>query len=80
MLSRACKFGWSRNDWVCSNCKMVNYGENNRIICICGQTKWGSKTFLKGKYTWRIGDKLCSNCNEWNFKKNIKCKQCQSQL
>lgn len=69
-----------RNDWKCLNCQTIVYGNNNKILCICGQTKWNSKHFEKDKYTWRIGDKICSHCNQWNFKKNEKCKYCQAQL
>ncbi len=69
-----------RNDWKCSNCKSIVYGNNNKIVCICGQTKWGSKQFVEKKYTWRIGDKLCTQCNQWNFKLNANCKYCQEQI
>ena len=70
-----------RNDWICSSCKMVNYGNDfSKVICKCGQTKWGSKQFPKGKYTWRIGDILCGKCNQWNFKSNVDCKSCKAKL
>ena len=71
---------YHRNDWTCLNCKNMVYGNYNKIICICGQTKWHSKQFVKNEYTWRIGDKLCNHCNEWNLKKNEKCKYCQALL
>jgi hypothetical protein len=71
---------YHQNDWKCSNCQTIVYGNNNKILCICGQTKWNSKHFVKDKYTWRVGDKNCSNCKQWNFKKNSNCKFCQAEL
>ena len=68
------------NDWVCSSCNTISYGQSNKIICICGQTKYGSKLFSKSGYTWRIGDKLCLNCNEYNFKNNQSCFKCKNNL
>lgn len=69
-----------REDWTCSNCNTIVYGNTAKIICICGQTKWGSKQFPKDKYTWRIGDKMCTSCNKWNFKSNSNCKYCKTTL
>lgn len=71
-----------KNDWICSSCSNVVYGNNNKIICICGQTKYNSKSFNSNSntYTWRIGDKLCNNCNEWNFKKNDECRNCKQKI
>ena len=84
-------YGRSKDDWTCKSCNRVVYGSitdprtyikyaTNKIICICGQTKWGSKQFPKDKYTWRIGDKLCGGCNQWNFKSNTTCKFCKTDL
>lgn len=72
---------YHRNDWQCTNCQTIVYGNTNKIQCICGQTKWNSKPKDKpNEYTWKVGDKMCSHCNQWNFKKNTQCKYCQAQL
>lgn len=71
---------YHRNDWICSSCSNVVYGNDNKIICICGQTKFSSKQLNKPHYVWRIGDKLCNSCNEWNFKKNTQCKKCSATI
>ena len=70
---------YHRNDWKCSSCQTIVYGNTNKIICICGQTKWNSKTFTD-KYNWQIGDKLCVSCNQLNFKSNNICKFCNADL
>ena len=73
---------YHRNDWKCSSCNTIIYGNLSKIVCICGQTKTNSKQIAKcrNKYQWRIGDKLCSNCNNWNFKSNKKCNSCNIDL
>ena len=71
---------YHRNDWICSNCSGVVFGNNNKIVCICGQTKWNSKQFTENRYTWRLGDKLCNNCGEWNFKRCVSCRKCKFKL
>lgn len=68
-----------KNDWQCSTCKTIVYGNTNKLVCICGQTKYNSKNYTN-KYTWRVGDKYCSNCKHWNFKSNTKCKFCRLSL
>lgn len=71
---------YSRNNWTCSSCQNIVYGNTNKTSCICGQTKWVSKQILKKEYSWRISDKICSNCKEWNFKATTTCRKCNVDL